>query len=213
LKEDLQMNMNRTLIGILSLSVVLFAAPVFAQRGVLGGSVGVGGQTRVGSTAGAGAQVGNTTVGAKTSTDVQANTSTQVKTGSAPQTATSSQAAGGAAIATRIESNPQLASNVQAMLPAGISVAAASTGFRNEGQFLATLHASQNLDIPFQQLKARMTGSDSMSLGAAIKASKPSISDSEAKEAVKKAEKQAKAKVSTETSAAAGATTNTSVQK
>jgi len=63
---------------------------------------------------------------------------------------------------------------------------------RNEPQFLAALQASRNLDIPFQDLKAKMTGSDSMSLGAAIKASKPGMSDSEAKEAANKAERQAK---------------------
>ena len=82
---------------------------------------------------------------------------------------------------------------------------------RNEPQFLAALQASRNLDIPFQDLKAKMTGSDSMSLGAAIKASKPGMSDSEAKEAANKAERQAKEtkeKISAHANAMADAAAN-----
>jgi hypothetical protein len=35
---------------------------------------------------------------------------------------------------------------------------AASEGFRNQGQFLAALHVSKNLNIPFKDLKAAMLG-------------------------------------------------------
>lgn len=130
-------------------------------------------------------------MGARTNTDVHANTSTQ------------SDSHAGAAIATRIDRNPELASRVQAMLPSGMSMSSAAAGFRNEGQFLAALHASQNLGIPFSELKAKMTGSGHMSLGEAIKTSKPKMSDDEAKEEAKKAEKEAKVTASAKASASA----------
>ena len=34
----------------------------------------------------------------------------------------------------------------------------ASLGFKNQGQFIAALHVSQNLGIPFADLKTAMTG-------------------------------------------------------
>jgi hypothetical protein len=34
----------------------------------------------------------------------------------------------------------------------------ASAGFKNQGQFIAALHVSQNLNIPFSDLKAVMLG-------------------------------------------------------
>ena len=192
------MNTNRSLIATLLFVLALSAAPVFAQRvgagGGLGAGVGLGGgQTRVGGGGGVGTQVGNTGVGARTGADVQTNT--QVKAGAGSQAGANSQASGGGVIATRIESNPELSSRVQAMLPSGMSMAQASSGFKNEGQFLAALHASNNLNIPFDQLKANMTGSSSMSLGSAIKAAKPSMTEHEAKEEAKKAEHQAKEKI------------------
>ncbi len=44
------------------------------------------------------------------------------------------------------------------MLPKGITLNEASKGFKNQGQFIAALHVSQNLGIPFADLKAEMTG-------------------------------------------------------
>jgi hypothetical protein len=87
------------------------------------------------------------------------------------------------------------------MLPPGTSINTAVAGFRNEGQFLAALHASQNMDIPFDSLKAKMTGSSDMSLGAAIRASKPGMSEHEAREQPKKAEREAKASARLKTDA------------
>src|ERR1051326_2457351 len=70
---------------------------------------------------------------------------------------------------TKIEANPKLSAKLQAMLPSGESLSQAAAGFKNEGQFIAALHVSHNLNIPFDQLKAKLTGSNSISLGAAIK--------------------------------------------
>lgn len=90
----------------------------------------------------------------------------------------------------RIATNPALATRLQPLLPSGMTLAAAATGFRNQGQFIAALHVSRNLNIPFAQLKAEMTGSDHDSLGRAIHDLRPSTN---AKAAVKTAEQQARA--------------------
>jgi hypothetical protein len=94
--------------------------------------------------------------------------------------------------ASRIEANPKLAARLQPMLPPGTSVKQAAAGFRNQGQFIAALHVSQNLNIAFDQLKAKMTGESEMSLGAAIHAVRPDINDDKANAEAKKAETEAK---------------------
>jgi hypothetical protein len=62
------------------------------------------------------------------------------------------------------------------MLPGDLTVQDARTGFKNWGQFVAAVHVSNNLGIPFADLKAKMTGitpgtdlrGTPMSLGQAI---------------------------------------------
>jgi hypothetical protein len=54
------------------------------------------------------------------------------------------------------------------LLPPGTDVTLASTGFKNQGQFVAAVHVSRNLGIPFIDLRARMVDSG-MSLGQAIR--------------------------------------------
>ena len=93
----------------------------------------------------------------------------------------------------RIERNPALKAKIESLLPPGANVKRAASGFRNEGQFIAALHASRNLNIPFDQLKAQMTGSNAVSLGEAIQKLSPGMTEKQAKEEAKKAEKQAKA--------------------
>ncbi len=61
-------------------------------------------------------------------------------------------------IAQKISSKPNLSTKVQAMLPQGMTLDQASLGFKNQGQFIAALHVSQNLGIPFADLKTAMTG-------------------------------------------------------
>jgi len=110
----------------------------------------------------------------------------------------------------RIEQNPALKSKLQSMLPAGTDLKTAATGFRNQGQFIAALHVSKNLGIPFDQLKAKMLGTTAtpgtttattastapMSLGKAIHALKPDMSAKDAEAAADEAEKEAKLTVS-----------------
>lgn len=95
-------------------------------------------------------------------------------------------------VAARISSHPQLLEKVKAMLPAGMTLDQASAGFKNEGQFIAALHVSRNLNIPFAQLQAEMTGKDHDSLGQAIHDLQPAT---DAKRAAKTAEKEADADV------------------
>jgi hypothetical protein len=71
-----------------------------------------------------------------------------------------------------------------------MSLQTAATGFHNEGQFIAALHVAHNLNIPFAQLKAEMTGSDHDSLGQAIHDLRPNAN---AKAAVKTATQEARA--------------------
>ena len=63
-------------------------------------------------------------------------------------------------------------------------------GFKNIGQCVAAAHVAKNLDIPggFDALKARMTGSGSLSLGKAIESLAP---NADAKAEAKRANKQA----------------------
>jgi hypothetical protein len=109
----------------------------------------------------------------------------------------------------RIEQNPALKAKLQSMLPAGTDLKTAASGFRNQGQFIAALHVSKNLGIPFDQLKAKMLGTTAatgttattastapMSLGKAILALKPGMSAKDAEAAADEAEKEAKLTVS-----------------
>src|SRR5437899_9269520 len=67
-------------------------------------------------------------------------------------------------IVEHIDRNPQLKARVQRLLPAKMSLNDAVTGFRNQGQFIAALHVSNNLNIPFIQLKPKVTGVHPMPL-------------------------------------------------
>jgi hypothetical protein len=78
-------------------------------------------------------------------------------------------------IASKISSHPQQAARIERMLPQGMTLATASNGFRNQGQFIAALHVSQNLNIPFTDLKQAMTGPNPMSLGQSIHKLRPSV--------------------------------------
>ena len=57
----------------------------------------------------------------------------------------------------RISNNTGLSTRIQPLIPTGMTLQAASAGFKNQGQFIAALHVSHNLNIPFDQLKAKLT--------------------------------------------------------
>jgi hypothetical protein len=80
--------------------------------------------------------------------------------------------------------------HLAALVPAGMSTEEACTGFKSVKDCAASLHASQNLSIPFADLKSKVTGGQG--LGAAIHELKP---DANARAEVKKAEGQAQGDV------------------
>ena len=88
--------------------------------------------------------------------------------------------------------NAQLNSKLQSLLPPGTDTQTAASGFKNLGQFVAAVHVSKDLGIPFDDLKAKMTGSNAFSLGKAIHELKPSVN---ATEAAKEANRQAKQEI------------------
>jgi hypothetical protein len=96
---------------------------------------------------------------------------------------------GRATVSDQLARNTNLTAKLQGILPAGTDVQKASAGFKNLGQFVAAAHVSNNLDIPFDTLKGKMTGSDSMSLGQAIHELKPTAdADTEARNAERAAD-------------------------
>jgi len=168
------------------MAFALCAAPLFAQGQGKGIGVGVG----AGGRGNVGVKVPGANVGVETDTDVQVKGAGKVKdVGQSQSTKNEPKTVD---LGSRIESNTALAAKVKPLLPEGATLSQASSGFKNQGQFIAALHVSQNLNIPFDQLKARMTGSESMSLGAAIHAAKPELTQTQANEEAKKAEKEAK---------------------
>jgi len=74
-----------------------------------------------------------------------------------------------------------------ALVPSGMSAQEACAGFRTVEECAATLHAAQNLNIPFEDLKSRVTGGTK--LAAAIHQLKP---DANVKAEVRKAAEQAR---------------------
>ncbi|HLK50566.1 MAG TPA: hypothetical protein VKT49_20640 [Bryobacteraceae bacterium] len=106
--------------------------------------------------------------------------------------AASSTHGSGANFESRLSNNTSLSSRLQPLLPAGETLQAAATGFKNRGQFIAALHVSQNLKIPFDQLKSDMTGTNHDSLGEAIHELRPELTSKLVKNNVKLAENQTK---------------------
>lgn len=148
---------------MIALSVALMGLPLYAQHGHGGGGAG-----------GAGG-MGHSMDTANSKSDSHASDK--------------GSEAKGSSVSDHLEDNTKLASKLQSLLPAGTNLQQAAQGFKNLGQFVAAVHVSHNLGIPFDQLKAKMIGPPKESLGAAIHALKPTAN---AKEESKKGEKQAK---------------------
>jgi hypothetical protein len=89
-----------------------------------------------------------------------------------------------------LSQNTKLSSNLQSLLPAGTNLQDAASGFKNLGQFVAAVHVSHNLGIPFDQLKTTML-SNGDNLGKAIHTLNPNITTKESKSEAKKAKNEA----------------------
>jgi hypothetical protein len=161
------MQMKATRIAITAGILLGIGSAAFAQHGNGGGGGGMGHGGGAGHSSLSGA-------------------STHGNSGSAQTT----KGSGGKSISDHLSSQSKLSSKLQSLLPAGTDLKTASSGFKNLGQFVAAVHVSNNLGIPFDQLKAKMTGDHAESLGKAIQELKP---DANAKSETKKANTQADA--------------------
>ena len=187
---------NHRLFATSMATAVLLASPVLAQRAGLGGGLvgGVGGNVQGIAGGGAGSVAGSASAAARGTASATAPSATR---GGAPAPSAPT------APAVNIAENAALASRVGTMLPAGQPLAGAAAGFRNQGQFVSAVHASHNLGIPFDSLKATMTGDSAVSLGKAITTLRPEMAYKDVKDNVKLAEKQS-ARDFTQASAAGG---------
>jgi hypothetical protein len=77
-------------------------------------------------------------------------------------------------------------SRLASVLPSGMTMKEACQSFKTTNECAAALHASHDLNIPFEQLREKMSGGQS--LGTAIHALKP---DADTNTAVRKAEQEA----------------------
>jgi hypothetical protein len=91
-----------------------------------------------------------------------------------------------------ITANTALTARLTPLLPSGMTLSDAASGFKNQGQFIAALHAAKDLNVSFTDLKAEMLGSPRDSLGQAIHDLKPTI---DAKAAAKTASGEARADI------------------
>jgi len=97
-----------------------------------------------------------------------------------------------ASMSEKLTDNTKLAGKLENLLGPNTSLAmlqADAQGFKNLGQFVAAVHVSHNLGIPFDQLKAKMMGPPKESLGKAIEQLKPTANS---KAETKKATDEAK---------------------
>ncbi|NUQ27821.1 MAG: hypothetical protein HOQ35_04820 [Acidobacteriaceae bacterium] len=85
--------------------------------------------------------------------------------------------------------NTKLSSNLDKLLPQGMTAQQACSGFKNLGECVAAIHVAHNLDIPFADLKNKVAGTGSESLGKAIQSLKPGV---DANGELKRAKRQAK---------------------
>ena len=90
------------------------------------------------------------------------------------------------------ERDQYLSSRVKTLLPPRSTLSDTAAGFKKEKPFIAAMHLSQNVNIPFDQIKTRMTGEHHMSLHDALRDLRPEMTKGEVKVEVNTAEKQAK---------------------
>jgi hypothetical protein len=162
-----------------------------------------------GTTSGPGTTSGSTSTSSGTTTTSGSTTTTQLNP-----------------IAAKISSHPQLKNKITGMLPIDpatgktMTLNQASMGFKNQGQFIAALHVSQNLGISFLDLRKQMitttkTGdgtasTQTMSLGQAIQAVKKTANSTSE---VEKAETQANADLSATTTTSTSTSPNKTKKK
>ena len=161
----------------LFLAVLALSSFALAQHG--GRPAGAGAGAGMGSSTGHGNTMGS---------DMSAGHGPNGSMGSSGSMANAS----GKTASDLLTQNTKLSSNLEKLLPQGMTAQDACSGFKNLGQCVAAIHVSHNLDIPFADLKSKTTGSGSVSLGKAIETLKPGT---DGKAESKKGQKQANAEL------------------
>ena len=95
-----------------------------------------------------------------------------------------------ATVQEQIEGKPKLRERLQGML-GNTDVQEAASGYDNLGRLVSTVQVSNNLNIPFEDLKGSVTGEDRVSLGEAIQLHRPELTAEEANRAASAAEEEA----------------------
>ena len=86
--------------------------------------------------------------------------------------------------------NTKLSSRLQTILGSGVNLQDAASGYKNLGLFVAAVHVSKNLNIPFDELSTTIQKDGN--LGKAIHSLQPNLSGKQVKGAVSTADRQAK---------------------
>jgi hypothetical protein len=155
--------MKHSALGLAVAAAILFSSPAIAQRSHAGGGPPAGRGS--GNDSGMSNSHGGATGGAASAhNDISHSSPSDV-----------------------LSHNTAIVAKIKGLT--GKDAESACSGFKNLGQCVAAAHVAKNLDIPggFDALKAKMTGSGSVSLGKAIKELAP---DADAKAEAKKANKQ-----------------------
>lgn len=87
-----------------------------------------------------------------------------------------------------LHDSPRLSANLKAVLPADLTPQQACSGFKTLEQCVIAIHAAQNLNLNFADLKAKTTGKHSISIEKGIE---QMATQANAKEELKKAKKEA----------------------
>ena len=163
----------RSVLALVSIfcSLALVNSHAFAQRGGYGGGMGGHGGGMGGPGGGYGGMHPGTQPGG-----AYGGSSTPQNERAGPRPGTdhairSDRPESGRTPGELLQQNTKLSDNLAKLLPAGTDLQKASAGFGNLGEFVAAVHVSRNLGIPFDDLKQRMTQGDS--LGEAIRALRP----------------------------------------
>ena len=106
----------------------------------------------------------STTATSTTATSNTATSNTETSTSGSTQTSTVTLSP----VQQKLQKNTNLAAKMQSRLPAGTDLMRAASGFKSLGQFVSTVNASHNHDLPFPALKRRIV-TEGMSLGQAMK--------------------------------------------
>lgn len=171
----------------LCMAVFALSTFAFAQHGH-GGAMGGGSMGGGGAMGGSGMGASHGSMGSGATMD-RGMGNAGMEAGSQSQTRSQQGMESGRTPSEILSSNTKLSGNLEKLLPQGTTAQQACDGFKNLGQCVAAIHVSHNLDIPFTDIKSKMTGTSSVSLGKAIKDLKPSVNS---KAEAKKAEKQTK---------------------